>query len=415
MSRLSKWAICVGLALLVGAFGIHSRGGTQGANTAELNLQKRSDVLLRADFPWARVKMDGQKAYLTGEAPSQSARNQAVKALLAQRPVPISWVTGGVTAVDASNVTIAPKRDAYAWNAALGEDALTLSGAVPSELNKIAVEQLANALFPNHEIASDLSITRDPPVDDWMSRPLAGITALSHLKSGTAAVTNEWLDVTGLAGDDAALAAAREPLSALDLPTVDWSGIAVEAVSAAAEPAAAPLTAPEGEPATAEELAAAEPLAPAPTPAPSPTPSAEPEPEPDLLASAPPVPEEKTAEACLAWLTEVIDDYNITFSNGASALSDADAAFLARVAQAAVICPSARLTIAGHTDSTGSASLNVELSRARAENVLELLAEAGVSRTRLIAQGFGEAKPIATNQTVAGRRLNRRIEIRASL
>src|SRR5690606_21166040 len=73
--------------------------------------------------------------------------------------------------------------------------------------------------------------------------------------------------------------------------------------------------------------------------------------------------------------------------------------------------PERTVRIEGHTDSTGSAEHNLELSRQRAEAVRDELVARGISRDRIQTIGRGETTPIASNQTAAGRQLNRRVEI----
>jgi len=73
--------------------------------------------------------------------------------------------------------------------------------------------------------------------------------------------------------------------------------------------------------------------------------------------------------------------------------------------------PTAKFTVEGHTDSVGSAKLNQSLSESRALSVKEFLVEKGIEEFRLSAVGYGEEKPIATNNTRAGRTQNRRVEI----
>ncbi len=73
--------------------------------------------------------------------------------------------------------------------------------------------------------------------------------------------------------------------------------------------------------------------------------------------------------------------------------------------------PTSKFTVEGHTDSTGSDKLNQSLSEARALSVKEYLVENGIDEFRLSALGYGEAKPIDTNNTKAGRANNRRVEI----
>lgn len=69
-----------------------------------------------------------------------------------------------------------------------------------------------------------------------------------------------------------------------------------------------------------------------------------------------------------------------------------------------------RVEVQGHTDAQGSESYNLDLSQRRAEAVRAYLVDKGVDRKRLIAVGFGESKPIAPNNTRAGRAENRRVE-----
>ena len=70
-----------------------------------------------------------------------------------------------------------------------------------------------------------------------------------------------------------------------------------------------------------------------------------------------------------------------------------------------------QLAIAGHTDSTGSAKHNQELSERRAESVKEHLLADNVYPARLSAAGYGKNRPIARNDTEAGKRQNRRVDI----
>ena len=73
---------------------------------------------------------------------------------------------------------------------------------------------------------------------------------------------------------------------------------------------------------------------------------------------------------------------------------------------------SGKYEIAGHTDSDGSTADNLKLSQDRAAAVKSYLVERGISADRLIAQGYGESEPIATNDSAQGKAQNRRTEIR---
>ncbi len=73
--------------------------------------------------------------------------------------------------------------------------------------------------------------------------------------------------------------------------------------------------------------------------------------------------------------------------------------------------PDTTIRIVGHTDSTGAARYNQQLSERRARSVRSVLINSGVSGTRLRAIGEGESNPVASNTTAAGRQQNRRVEI----
>ena len=73
--------------------------------------------------------------------------------------------------------------------------------------------------------------------------------------------------------------------------------------------------------------------------------------------------------------------------------------------------PDTKIKVDGHTDSTGSDSYNQSLSERRARAVSNHLRSLGISAGRITEAGFGESLPVADNNTVEGRRLNRRVEI----
>jgi len=74
--------------------------------------------------------------------------------------------------------------------------------------------------------------------------------------------------------------------------------------------------------------------------------------------------------------------------------------------------PDYSLSIQGHTDNTGTAPRNQVLSENRAKSCYEFLIGSGVAPERLSFVGFGESRPIASNDTLRGRALNRRVEFK---
>jgi len=72
------------------------------------------------------------------------------------------------------------------------------------------------------------------------------------------------------------------------------------------------------------------------------------------------------------------------------------------------------IEVMGHTDSTGTDAYNLTLSRRRAQAVGDHLIGKGIASMRVLTEGFGEQYPVASNDTVEGRQLNRRVELRLS-
>jgi outer membrane protein OmpA-like peptidoglycan-associated protein len=100
----------------------------------------------------------------------------------------------------------------------------------------------------------------------------------------------------------------------------------------------------------------------------------------------------------------------VSFDVGSAAVKPAFKPSLAKVAEVLQRYDS-RVTVVGHTDSSGSESYNQQLSLRRAQAVLDELVREGVPYARLSAAGRGEDEPRADNATNAGRAQNRRVEI----
>jgi outer membrane protein OmpA-like peptidoglycan-associated protein len=84
---------------------------------------------------------------------------------------------------------------------------------------------------------------------------------------------------------------------------------------------------------------------------------------------------------------------------------------LAKISGILISHPGLTLEVDGHTDSVGSDAVNLTLSERRADTVRSYLVAQGVQQDTISAHGFGKDKPVATNDTAAGRQLNRRVEI----
>ena len=102
----------------------------------------------------------------------------------------------------------------------------------------------------------------------------------------------------------------------------------------------------------------------------------------------------------------------LNFDSGASQIKPENFDLLGKVEKAIDVFPRSELTIEGHTDSHGGDDLNQKLSQERAESVRQYMINAmRIPTYRLIATGYGETRPVSSNETEAGRARNRRIDI----
>ena len=101
----------------------------------------------------------------------------------------------------------------------------------------------------------------------------------------------------------------------------------------------------------------------------------------------------------------------LQFQSGAATLPDRDLPTLDQVAALLKQRPDLHARVEGHTDSSGSAQINQELSQKRAEAVMQALVSRGVDPDRITAKGYGADHPIASNANESGRSENRRVEI----
>jgi len=102
---------------------------------------------------------------------------------------------------------------------------------------------------------------------------------------------------------------------------------------------------------------------------------------------------------------------DVLFSTGSADLKPAARERLAKVAGILIAYPDIHVEVDGYTDSTGSPTFNEQLSQQRAGSVQSYLVQQGVPAGSVAIHGFGEANPIASNDTASGRQQNRRVEL----
>ncbi len=103
--------------------------------------------------------------------------------------------------------------------------------------------------------------------------------------------------------------------------------------------------------------------------------------------------------------------YSIEFETGSDVIKPASYKMLDEIYNSAVIAENLKLGVYGHTDNVGTDSKNIPLSERRANAVKDYLMKKGISEAQIETKGFGATKPIADNNTAAGKAKNRRVEI----
>lgn len=110
--------------------------------------------------------------------------------------------------------------------------------------------------------------------------------------------------------------------------------------------------------------------------------------------------------------SQTINIDNVTFDTNSAELSLNAKNILASALAFLRSQPNLNAEIAGHTDNVGAPEYNRQLSQRRAESVRVFFISNGIAASRLIARGYGESVPVASNTTATGREANRRVELR---
>lgn len=230
-----------------------------------------------------------------------------------------------------------------------------MRGRVLDERARTAAESYAQALFGSAGVDAAMRLDEDLP-SGWALRVLGAIEALSHLNSGSVTADPALITVQGITGQPNARAEITRLLSE-KLGEGQNFEIAI----------------------TYERTL-------------------------DETVDIP------TPEECVAAINNILNQNKITFAPGSSDIEGPALATLDRIAEQIRKCDGVEMEIGGHTDSQGREEMNLQLSQARADAVLDALLARRVLTSALTARGYGPARPIADNGTEEGRELNRRIE-----
>jgi len=235
------------------------------------------------------------------------------------------------------------------------EGYVQLRGRLPDDRITEAVSAYAQALFgrQNTYLATR---TDDELPGGWSLRVMAGLEALSQLHNGSVVVQPDTVQIRGNSGSE-------------DTTTV-LSQIMSELLGAA-----------EGFEIDVTYVPSLDPVS-------------------GLLSP----------EQCLDRIETTLAGRKITFDPGSVEINAATGEILDDLAEILPDCSHVDMEIGGHTDSQGREEMNLRLSQGRADAVLNGLLARRVLTSNLTAQGYGETRPIASNDTEEGREVNRRIE-----
>ena len=134
-----------------------------------------------------------------------------------------------------------------------------------------------------------------------------------------------------------------------------------------------------------------------------------------LTVIAPPVaapPPPSKPKVCQESVNNLLSSSKVNFQTSRAVIKEDSHPLLKSIAEVAKSCPNAGFEVAGHTDSTGSLELNNQLSKQRAQAVVDHLIGLGLPASQFSAAGYGPSQPIGDNNTSEGRAQNRRIEFK---
>ncbi len=367
-----------------------------------------------ANLKTGTAKLSDGALTLSGEANDTAAYATATKA--------IASLPGGMK-IDTASI-LPPRVADYVWGARQESGVVTLTGFYPDEPTRQAIRSAVSLKFPGARIDDKLVIASGAPTGLQAAAQL-GLEQLALLESGSANIDGKKLVVAGMASSEAIANTAKDAVAKGAGGLTGESKITFR--PPVAPPAPAPVAAAPAVPAPAP--VAATPPAPAPA-APAPAPAAPAAPKVATPAPAAPVPAPKappvaaapaapakpaapvvaSSDTCEQDLGTAMKASRILFNSASASLRRESQPVLLQIAAAIKRCGDRKIEIGGHTDSTGTAGFNQNLSKGRAKAVADALVKTGIPMTRLQVAGYGPAKPVAPNDTEAGKLQNRRIE-----
>ncbi|MBI1211707.1 MAG: OmpA family protein [Alphaproteobacteria bacterium] len=422
---MGRWIVLAGVVAIatIGYYAtVYPSDGLGRRNVYAITatLQKKADDALgNVGATWASVHVEGQVAVLSGEAPTDSDRQDAIDAVRTAEWSGGKWI-GGITAVR-NSTTLAKPVSPYEWTAQLGERGFVLlSGDVPGQRHRRAIKAEAQRLFPKG-VDDQMVIAQGAPTGPWTDTAIWALAQLSRLTSGEARFKDRVVLIRGAAPSETVQADIEDAATTkVDRPYKGQTDIRLAGAfdtppateAAPPQPAAAPPA-----PATAPSTAPSTPAlttTPAAQPTASPATTGAAAPGAGTAALAPaegtPSPEHDNGVDCQKMIDKLMTNNTIAFASGSFEVRSVAHEMLDHLAASAAKCP-LRVRITGHIDTTPADAADPNLSQERADAVASYLMRRGVSRKRITSIGAGAEQPVGDNATLAGQAKNRRIEI----
>lgn len=305
----------------------------------------------------ATMTLAGPKMTFVGRSPDADGRAEAVRIL---ESLPAPYVSSIDIRIGPEPVA-APPAPPYRFGAAFDGVSVALSGVLPSAAAKAEIAAALASALPEAMLDDRTAIDPAAPDGAYADAALLALGQFARLNAATLALDGRRLTLAGIAADPAARDAAHDAFA--DLPAAYEATLTL---GIAGEAAAAPET----------RGGAASPAA-----------------------------------ICQGDADAALAQGGLVFASGSATLPAAAGPLIARLAEIARACAGARFQISGHTDSSGREAANLKLSQDRARAVAAALAEAGIEAGRLSAAGYGSSRPIAAEDSDAGKARNRRIEV----
>ncbi|VAW45136.1 Outer membrane protein A precursor [hydrothermal vent metagenome] len=319
-------------------------------------LDRSHAALTNENISWTNISIDGRELLLTGVAPSEELREKVTDT------VKSVW---GVRTVD-NQLTVAEpnisepeisKLKKYSLMIAYSGSSIVLEGVVADQITREMIVETAQSYVGASNVTNKLIVESGAPFYWGDSIKQAVFDQINKYSDMTAHFQGTRLTISGSVAPDTSIDQLKHRISSSLLEPYALTEFNVQAVS-----------------------------------------------------DMPPVVSVEAAKDCQNLFNNLLLNQKIYFETARSEIKHESEVLLKELSLIALTCPDAKIKIIGHTDSSGSSSMNQKLSEQRALSVVQDLMKKGINANRLEAIGYGETKPIVDNKTAENKAKNRRIE-----